>query len=97
MLWSNLESVGEGFGYCVAVAKSENGKIDGKWIHEAKPIFSRQITGGVDGGHGMIFENRDGKKYMAIHSPNLPEQGDCEKAFFVRVEEENGKIVCEIC
>ena len=58
MLWSNFDQDG----YCVAVAKSENGKIDGRWVQEENLLYSKAI-GGVDGGHGMFFRALDGKLY----------------------------------
>ena len=61
MLWS---SFGEK-GYAIATAHSDNGKIDGNWIQQEKPIFAE------NGGHGMIFE-KEGKRYLTIHQPNSP-------------------------
>ena len=61
MLWSSV-----GYeGYAIATATSDNGRLDGKWMHQEKPFFAK------DGGHGMIFE-RDGVKYLTIHAPNIP-------------------------
>lgn len=59
MIWSTFTQSG----YTQAIAFSENGKIDGKWIHE-KPLFDK------DGGHGMIFEDLNGKLHLILHSPN---------------------------
>lgn len=87
MLWSNVDD----FGYCVAVARSENGKPDGKWIHDRKQLFSKGMHGEKDGGHGMIFTALDGKKYLAIHSPNTPPK---ETPVFVEIKEEDGTLVC---
>lgn len=61
MLWSSV-----GYeGYAIATATSDNGRLDGNWIHQEKPFFAK------DGGHGMIFE-REGQKCLTIHAPNIP-------------------------
>lgn len=93
MLWSNLDKDG---GYCVGIAESENGKIVGKWCQNDELLFARSLTGELDGGHSMIFKALDGKKYLALHSPNKPEGGLTETAVFVPVYEKNGTLVCEI-
>lgn len=90
MLWSNFYNGG----YCVAVAKSDNGRMDGNWLHEEKPAFSAETTGKHDGGHGMIFKDADGKMYLILHSPNIP-TGDCpERTVLVPINEKNGTLVC---
>lgn len=48
--------------YAQCLAKSDNGEIDGKFIH-----LSPLITD--DGGHGMIFKAED-KLILTFHSPN---------------------------
>lgn len=89
MLWSNFDRDG----YTVAVAHSQNGKIDGKWEHEPAPIYKKGSGNLYDGGHGMIFTALDGQKYLSIHSPNLP----CgrERVVFIPICEKNGTLVCE--
>ncbi len=91
MLWSNF--VSEQDGYAVALAKSDNGKLCGKWIHE-KMLFTRVLSGKFDGGHGMIFEF-EGKKYLSLHSPNSQNDGRKEKPVFVELREENDTLVAE--
>lgn len=59
-LWSSF-SKGE---YVLATAISENGTIHGKWKIDSDLIFEK------DGGHGMIFETKDGKKMISLHVPN---------------------------
>lgn len=48
--------------YCQCVARSDNGEIDGKFIH-LPPIITN------DGGHGMIFKTQD-KLMLTFHTPN---------------------------
>lgn len=65
MIWSNFDD----HGYAVGIAKSTNNKIDGKWIHEDKALYSKSMNTKYDGGHGMIFTDTDGQKYLCIHTP----------------------------
>lgn len=59
MIWSTFTESG----YTQAVAYSDNGEIDGKWLH-ADPLFKE------NGGHGMIFDDLNGVKHLILHSPN---------------------------
>lgn len=78
MIWSTFTQSG----YAQAIAYSDNGEIDGNWIHE-DPMFDK------DGGHGMIFEDYDGKKYLILHSPN---ENPLERPVLFEITEENGTI-----
>ena len=89
MLWSNFDA----HGYTLAIARSENGRLDGKWIHEEKPFYSKSMTGTYDGGHGMIFTAPDGQMYISFHSPNTPVGDRKETPVFLAVREENGTLV----
>lgn len=89
MLWSNFDE----YGYCVAIARSKNGKIDGEWVHDEKLLFSKETFGQYDGGHGMIFTDIDGQRYLSIHSPNSPADDRMEKPVIILVFEECGTIV----
>jgi len=60
MIWSSWSENG----YAIGKSVSVNGKIDGKWIHSVKPLFSG------NGGHGMIFKDKDKSLKIALHSPN---------------------------
>ena len=60
MLWA---SFGEE-GYAEAIARSDNGDIDGKWTIDEKPLFSK------DGGHGMLFRTFEGELKLVLHQPN---------------------------
>lgn len=69
-IWSSFHK-GE---YCEAIARSSNGKINGKWTIDDKLIYEK------DGGHGMIFKNKDGKDYFVFHAPNeTPLERPCVK------------------
>ena len=92
MLWSNFI----GKDYCVGIARSKNGRVDGEWTHDEKLLFSNEITGNDDGGHGMIFTDRGGKMYLSVHSPNRPTDTVKEEVIFITVFEENGNLICEI-
>lgn len=50
--------------YRIGVARSPSGKIDGKWIHDDKPLNED------DGGHAMVFKSFDGKTKISYHAPN---------------------------
>ena len=60
LLWA---SFGE-HGYVEAVARSDNGEIDGHWTIDEKPLFAD------NGGHGMIFQSKEGQTYLVPHQPN---------------------------
>lgn len=66
MLWSNNAKSG---GYAVGMAASDNGEIDGNWIHYPLAFYKR-TENSLDGGHPMLFETLDGSLVMSIHSPN---------------------------
>ncbi len=78
MIWSTFTPSG----YVQAVAYSDNGEINGKWLHE-KPLFEE------NGGHGMIFQAFDGKKYLILHSPN---ENPYERPVLLEIAEKNGKL-----
>lgn len=82
MLWSNFD---EDNGYCIASAHSENGKVNGKWIHDMPLMFSKKISGRYDGGHGMLFRGFDDRTYLTLHSPNIPEGERLEKPVFIPI------------
>ncbi len=78
MIWSTFTQKG----YVQAIAYSDNGEIDGNWCHE-KPMFEE------NGGHGMIFEDYNGKKYLILHSPN---ENPLERPVMFEIKEENGSL-----
>lgn len=89
MLWSNFCKSG----YCVGIARSKNGKIDGEWMQDDKLLFSKETTEKYDGGHGMLFKDIKGQIYLSVHSPNIPTKECGEKALFFPVYEENGTLI----
>lgn len=62
MLWSTHTRSGK---YVQLSAYSDNGRIDGKWLQKGEPLYAG------DGGHGMIFDDLDGKRYLVLHTPNV--------------------------
>ena len=89
MIWST----GAADGYCVGIARSDNGKIDGNWSHDDTLLYSKTIAGDYDGGHGMIFTSLNGQMYLSIHSPNNSSAGRSETFILIEIKEENGTLV----
>lgn len=90
MIWSNFEEDG----YCIGIARSDNGKVDGKWTQDEELLFAKKMFGEYDGGHGMIFTDSDGQMYLCLHSPNSPNEYVGERTVFVSIEEKDGSLVC---
>lgn len=84
MLWSNLDKNSK---YAVGMAISDNGRIDGNWIHSPKPFYSKGTDFEFDGGHPMLLTTLDGQFIMSIHSPNSYSDGTFETATFISVED----------
>ncbi|MCL1887924.1 MAG: glycoside hydrolase family 43 protein [Kiritimatiellaeota bacterium] len=60
MIWSTHIP---GRGYCTFQTRSQTGRVAGPWgAHE--PLFMG------DGGHGMLFEDFNGRLLLALHQPN---------------------------
>jgi GH43 family beta-xylosidase len=59
-IWSSFYK-GE---YCEAIARSDNGRIDGNWTIDKKLLYEK------NGGHGMIFTDFDGNDLFLFHTPN---------------------------
>ncbi len=89
MLWSNFSSEG----YVVAIARSDNGRIDGNWTHDEELLYSKSLGGTYDGGHAMIFYDTDGQMFMSFHSPNTATSSRKEKPVFIALKEENNTLV----
>ena len=62
MLWSTHTRSGK---YVQLSAYSDNGRLDGNWLQRGKPLYAS------DGGHGMIFEDSDLRRYLVLHTPNV--------------------------
>lgn len=92
MLWSNLSKSG---GYAVGMAVSDNGEIDGNWIHYPEAFYERGSSFEYDGGHPMLFYTLDGKLTMALHSPNGETDGVVETASFLPINDTGDLIEIE--
>ena len=88
MLWSNMESDG----YSIGIAHSENGHILGNWIQEEAPLFKKGVADHNDGGHGMIFTDLEGQKYICCHSPNKPCADYRERTVLLPIREQDGTL-----
>ena len=92
MLWSNWDSAG----YCVGIARSADGRVDGTWTQDKELLYSKSMTGEYDGGHGMLFTDTDGQMYLSIHSPNSSSAGRKETPVFIPVREQDGALVWDL-
>ena len=92
MLWSNWDTLG----YCVGIARSASGRVDGEWTQDRDLLFSKKMTGQYDGGHGMIFTDTDGQMYLSVHSPNDATAGRKETPVFIRIREKDGTLVWDL-
>lgn len=88
MLWSNFCADG----YCVGIARSKNGLIDGEWEQDDNLLFSKKVTDEYDGGHGMIFRDHTGQAYLCIHSPNSPNATREETPVLFPIKEERDTL-----
>lgn len=89
MLWSNFQQNN----YCIGIARSTNGKIDGNWVHDDVLIYKKGMVDNYDGGHGMVFTDTDGQLYLCLHSPNEPCDECKERTIFLPVKEQNGTLI----
>ena len=80
VLWSNLDPDG----YCVRIAYSSNGRLDGVWRQQPRDLY-RKSNRHSDGGHGMLFTAPDGTLTLSIHAPNFGEEQNPTTAIFVPV------------
>ena len=92
MLWSNDDAAG----YSVGIARSENGRVDGRWEQLPYMPYSKDLTNTLDGGHGMLFTDAVGQMYLSIHSPEHPDEEGRERPLFVPIREENGRLVWDV-
>ncbi len=77
-LWAGFSETG----YTEGLARSVSGEIDGPFV-QLPPLFLR------DGGHGMVFSARDGRLYLALHTPNTHlEEHPC----FIPLREKDGLL-----
>ena len=59
LLWSSWGDKG----YCMGLSTSLSGTLAGPWEHGEQAYVD-------GGGHGMVFEARDGRRYLTYHTPN---------------------------
>lgn len=59
MIWSGFSRGG----YAIGIAESTSGRVTGPWKQQEEPILDI-------GGHGMLFDDFDGKTWLTLHSPN---------------------------
>ena len=76
MTWSSWSEQA----YAVGVAMSENGRVRGPWRQLGTPLYP------ANGGHGMIFEEKDGSLWFTLHTPN---DKHLERPAFYEVEGED--------
>lgn len=91
MLWSNWD---EG-GYCVGTARSESGEVTGLWV-QGERLFTKGSLGEYDGGHAMIFTDKNGKLWMSLHSPNNAADGRPETPIFVPLRETGNTLMWDL-
>ena len=88
MLWSNSD----GGSYCVRIAFSSNGRVDGKWRQQPGNLFTK-TKNHPDGGHGMLFYTADGTMMLAVHSPNFEEENNPTTAVFLPVDDTGDTLI----
>ena len=65
MLWSNVSKDG----YCVGIAAAN--RLHGLWRQQYARLYAKDDKRHeLDGGHGMLFKDKDGRLLLCIHSPN---------------------------
>jgi len=73
MIWASFGPDG----YAELIAESESGKIKGPWIQQKEPLFKE------DGGHAMIFTDKEGNLRLVLHAPNGPSGMERAKIFLL--------------
>jgi hypothetical protein len=66
--------------------------VNGNWEHEETPLYKRGVLDHHDGGHGMLFTDKDGSQYICCHSPNTPCEECKERAIFIPVKEQDDTL-----
>lgn len=90
MLWSNFTDKG----YVVGIAYSSNGEITGKWRQQPQLLYQSGMGGGTeDGGHGMLFTDKNGQLTLSIHSPNGSREDCPTTAVFLPVTDIGDTLV----
>lgn len=82
MLWSNLSKQS----YCVGMATADS--VTGEWTQCYSRLFRRGAGFKENGGHGMLFTDKNGQLTLCMHSPNgTREDGTFETATFLPVRD----------
>lgn len=92
MIWSNFSEKG----YCIGLAHSISGKIEGPWVQTEKPIYENGYVDSInyDGGHAMIFKDREGKLKITFHAPNnKTPDGDFEHVIIMDIAEKDDTLI----
>lgn len=85
MLWSTFARIDNRDRYVLTYSISSNGKINGVWDHADK--YTALYL--EDGGHGMVFMNKENKPCVIFHTPNsYPERA----AIYELDDSERGKL-----
>lgn len=90
ILWSNIDNGS----YCVRIAFSSNGRIDGTWRQQPGALYEKTKQH-ADGGHGMLFIAPDGTLTLSIHAPNSATEDDPTTALFVPVDDIGDTLVAK--
>lgn len=88
MLWSNADADG----YCIAMARSKSGNILGPWEQIGTRLYSGAYTETDEGGHGALFQTKDGQLMLSFHAPDdALTSGGNPHAFLMPLEEDPEK------
>ena len=79
-LWASFSKSG----YTQGLTMSDNGEIDGNFVH-LPPIDM------ADAGHGMLFRDLQGQLWLTLHSPNVHPN---ERPHFIRMSDAGSSIAC---
>ena len=94
MIWSNLSARR----YAIGKAYSENGKINGTWRQESELLYERGLKPEytIDGGHGMLFYDKNARLRIVFHGPNAKsEDGDFEHVIIKTIYQKGRSIYIE--
>lgn len=75
MLWSN----GSKDGYCVGIASADH--VTGNWRQHLARLYVKDRRHPFDGGHGMLFTDKNGQLTLCIHSPDKSDVGPARALF----------------
>ena len=89
MIWSNFSNKG----YVIAKAYSQSGTMEGPWIQDGL-LYEKDMFPFAKycGGHGMIFQKKDGSYAVTYHSPNWTPDSITERMQIHSVYETNNTL-----